>query len=74
MGRRRIRHTKTFKDRLIDEAAKCREASERLSPGTERELLMKRMRQIERAVQISDWLATPNQVPAPSLEGVLKTS
>lgn len=69
--RRRIKHTKTFKERLMDEAAKCREAAERLPPGSERELLMKRVQQAEKAAQISDWL---NPGPAPSLGGLLKIS
>lgn len=72
--RRRIKHTKTFKERLMDEAAKCREAAERLPPGTERELLMKRVQQAEKAAQISDWLTKPNPGAAPSFGGLLKTS
>lgn len=56
---------------LMDGAAKCREAAERLPPGRERELLMKRVQQAEKTAQISDWL---NPGPAPSLGGLLKIS
>lgn len=55
----------------MDGAAKCREAAERLPPGRERELLMKRVQQAEKTAQISDWL---NPGPAPSLGGLLKIS
>ena len=57
--RRRNKDTTSFAKRLLEEAAKFREAAERLPPGTERELLMKRVRQAKAAVQINDWLATP---------------
>jgi hypothetical protein len=63
--RRRTKHTKTFRERLMDEAAKFQEAAERLPPGTERELLMKRAQQAEKAMQISDWLTKPNPRSAP---------
>lgn len=61
--RRRIKHSKSFAERLIEEAAKFREAAEQLQPGTERELLMKRVMQAEAALEISDWLATPRAEP-----------
>ncbi|GGI32241.1 hypothetical protein [Bradyrhizobium guangdongense] len=61
--RRRVKHTKSFRERLLDEAARYREAAERLEPGTERELLMRRVYQAEKAAQISDWLAKPNAPP-----------
>jgi hypothetical protein len=72
--RRRTKHAKTFKERLIEEAARFREAAEQLPPGTERELLMKRVRQAESAAEISDWLGKPQAVPPPSLGNLLKTS
>jgi hypothetical protein len=58
-SRRRIKHTKSFKERLIEEATKFRVAAEQLPPGMERELLMKRVRQAEQAAEISDWLTAP---------------
>ncbi|UQR64928.1 hypothetical protein LRP30_06495 [Bradyrhizobium sp. C-145] len=61
--RRRIKHTTSFTQRLMEEAAKFREAAEQLPPGTQRELLMKRARQAEAAVQINDWLAAPGAAP-----------
>jgi hypothetical protein len=71
--RNRLKHTKTFKERLMEEAAKFREAAEQLPPGTERELLMKRVRQAESAMEISDWFAAPG-VPPPAALGKLSKS
>lgn len=72
--RRRVAHTKTFADRLLEEAAKFREAAERLAPGTQRELLMNRAYQAETAAQMSDWLTKPNTTPPASLGGLLKAN
>ncbi|MEZ2143444.1 hypothetical protein AAE026_14305 [Bradyrhizobium sp. DN5] len=65
--RRRIKHTTSFTQRLMEAAAKFREAAEQLPPGTQRELLMKRVSQAEAAVQISDWLAAPGAAPPAAL-------
>lgn len=66
--RRRIKQSISFSQRLADEAAKFRKAAEELPPGTARELLMKRVRQAEAALQINDWLATPGAAPPSKLE------
>ncbi|MCJ9700171.1 hypothetical protein [Bradyrhizobium sp. SHOUNA76] len=68
--RRRIKQSASFSQRLIEEAVKFRKAAEQRPPGTERELLMKRVRQAEAALQINDWLATPGGGP-PSAIGHL---
>lgn len=65
--RRRIKQSVSFKQRLADEAARFRKAAEELPPGTARELLMKRVRQAEAAMQMNDWLATPGAAPASAL-------
>ncbi|MCK1337689.1 hypothetical protein IVB38_17055 [Bradyrhizobium sp. 38] len=72
--RRRVTHTQTFTNRLMEQAAKFREAAERLAPGTERELLMKRADQAEQAAQMSDWLTKPNSAPPAQLDGLLKAA
>ncbi|UPK36875.1 hypothetical protein IVB18_05900 [Bradyrhizobium sp. 186] len=61
--RRRIKHTKTFEERLAEEAERFREAAERLPPGTARELLLRRARQAETAARINDWLTSPGLRP-----------
>jgi len=72
--RRRVRHTKTFKVRLLEEAARLRAAADRLPPGTERELLMKRMHQAQRAAEMSDWLSAPSGSPPASLSNLPKAT
>ena len=57
-GRKRIKkHEATFEERLEAEAIKFKEAAENQPLGsTARELLLRRARQAERAVHMSDWL------------------
>ena len=54
--RRRFKQTRTFEERLAEEAARFRKAAEELPPGTARELLLRRARQSETASHLSDWL------------------
>jgi hypothetical protein len=56
----------------MEEAAKFREGAERLAPGTERDLLLKRICQAEQATQIIEWLARPNAAVPDSLGNLLK--
>ncbi|TFW52002.1 hypothetical protein CT676_42975 [Bradyrhizobium sp. MOS001] len=57
--RRRIERGKSFKERLADEAVQFRAEAAKLSPGTARELLLRRARQAETAAHIDDWLKSP---------------
>jgi hypothetical protein len=57
--RRRIKHQKTFEERLAEEAARFRDAANELRPGMQRELLLRRARQAETASRMSDWLRSP---------------
>lgn len=61
--RNRRKHTKTFQDRLLEEAARFKEAADKLPPGTARELLLKRVRQAEIAADIDRWLGSPGLQP-----------
>ncbi|MGL9622342.1 hypothetical protein QRQ56_30610 [Bradyrhizobium sp. U531] len=72
-SRARIKHAKTFQERLIEEAAKFREVAEQLAPGTERDLLMKRVHQAEQAAQIDNWLTKPNAGTPASIGNMLRT-
>jgi len=54
--RRRVKHEKTFQERLEEEALRFRQAADQLPPGTARELLLRRAWQAEAACQINDWL------------------
>ena len=52
--RLRVKHEKSFQQRLADEACRYHEAASKLPPGTARELLLRRARQAETA-----WLNSP---------------
>ena len=60
MGSRTNEHKLTFKQRLLQEAIRFKEAAEKESPGTmARELLLRRARQAETASHINEWLNSP---------------
>lgn len=67
--RRRVKHTKTFEERLAEEAARLREEAARLPEGSKaRDLLLRRAGQAETASHISDWLRSPGLQPPKALE------
>jgi hypothetical protein len=57
--RRRIKHEKSFEERLAEEALRFREAAQSAPPGLARELLLRRARQAESAAHINEWLKSP---------------
>jgi len=57
--RRRFKQIKTLSERLADEAARCREEARTLAPGRRREMLLRRARQDEMAMQVDAWLQSP---------------
>jgi hypothetical protein len=57
--RRRIKHDKTFEERLAEEAKRFREAAREAQPGMARELLLRRARQMEAASRLNEWLRSP---------------
>jgi hypothetical protein len=61
--RRRIKHEKTFQERLAEDALRFKEAADKLPPGTARELLLKRAGQAGTAAQIDAWLTSPGLRP-----------
>jgi len=63
MLRRRIKHTKSFEERLEADAIRLRERARTMLPGAERELLLRKARQTETAVHINDWLSSPGLAP-----------
>lgn len=66
--RNRVKHTKTFEERLADEAARFKEAASKLPPCTQRDLYLRRARQAETASDINKWLTSPGLQPPTSLE------
>ena len=69
--RRRIKHKKTFQERLAEEAQRFREAAQALPPGTAQELLLRRARQAEMASHINDCLRSPGLQPPQALENLV---
>lgn len=70
--RRRIKHEKTFQERLAAEALRFTEAASKEAPHSKaRELLLRRARQAETASQIDKWLKSPGLGPPRSLETLL---
>lgn len=54
--RRRFKQTQDLEERLAQAALRYREEAKKLSPGVERERLMRRARQAEAAADISEFL------------------
>jgi len=70
--RRRIKHEKTFQERLAEEALRFREAAEKLPPGSHaQELLLRRARQAETASRVNEWLSSPGLQPPKALGKLL---
>ena len=72
MKRRRIKHEKTFQERLAEEAQRFREAAQKLPPGSHaQELLLRRARQAETASHMNEWLSSPGLQPPAALKNLL---
>lgn len=61
--RRRFKQSATLEERLAMEARLLREEASRLPPGIERERLLRKARQDDTAMHISDWLRSPGLRP-----------
>jgi hypothetical protein len=59
MRRRRFKNTLAFPDRLSQEAARLRAEAEKLPEGHERNMLLRKVRQAETAMHVSEWVAPP---------------
>ena len=57
--RSRVKHQKTFQERLAQEAARFRELACQTPPGVQREFYLRRAQQAETASHINDWLNPP---------------
>lgn len=65
--RSRSKPTKTFKERLAEEAAHYNELARRTPLGMQHELYLRRARQAETAAHIDDWLRSPGLQPPTEL-------
>jgi hypothetical protein len=59
MQRRRFKHILTFPDRLENEAKALEEKAREMPPGIEREIVLRKARQVETALRINEWLSSP---------------
>lgn len=57
--RRRFKQETSLEERLAREAQRWREQASSLPPGQERETLLKKARQADTAVHVSDWVSVP---------------
>jgi len=61
--RPRVKHEKTFEERLAEEAVRFRDLAAQTPPGAKHELYLRRARQAEAASHINEWLKSPSQLP-----------
>ena len=61
------KNTISFQQRLAQFSREIRERAIALPPGEERTALIKKLEQTQRAIQMSEWLNTPNQRADPPL-------
>jgi len=54
---------RTFEQRLAQEAHRVKERAKTLPQGKERELLSRKVRQLETASRISEWISSPGLQP-----------
>jgi hypothetical protein len=57
--RSRIKQTGTFQERMLREARRLSVQANKMAPGRDRELLLRKARQAETAAHINDWLTSP---------------
>jgi hypothetical protein len=63
MQGRRTKHSKTFEDRLAEQAQTDRQRAQMMPPGPERDALMRKARQYETAAHLNEWIFSPGLQP-----------
>jgi hypothetical protein len=63
MLRRRFKQTVSPEERLSEEAKRLRVEAKLLPPGPQREALLRRARQAETGLRMSEWLRSPELQP-----------
>jgi hypothetical protein len=63
MSRRRVKQTSPLEDRLEEMAEHCRQKAAHLPPGAERDELIRKARQAETALHLSEWVTSPGLRP-----------
>jgi len=70
--RPRVKHTMSFKDRLLKNAREARAQAGGLPAGSERDRLMLKARQSETAADIDTWVSTPGSAAPRSVDELTK--
>jgi hypothetical protein len=63
MERQSTKHTLSFSERCLQEAARLRAEAKNLQPGPEWNALIKKARQADTAAHIDEWLRSPGLQP-----------
>ena len=63
MDRGRFKHTKTLKERLLEEARNLRDEAKLLPCGPVRDAALRKAQQTEAAAHIDEWLNSPGLRP-----------
>lgn len=63
MERRRFKQTTGLDQRLADQAKRLREEAKGMTPGIERDRLIRGARQAEVAARMNEWLSSPGLQP-----------
>ena len=63
MQRRPFKQLLTFPDRLEQEAEALKEQASSLPAGIERDMILRKARQMETASHINEWLSSPGLKP-----------
>jgi hypothetical protein len=59
MQRHRFKQTQSLQERLSEQATRLRAEAKLLPPGALRDAVIRKMRQTETALHMSQWLASP---------------
>jgi len=57
--RRRLKQLKSLEERLADDAKRLREEAKLLPPGAMRDATLRKARQAETGLHMSEWLGSP---------------
>ena len=72
LKRRRFKQTSSLSERLIEDVEQLKRKLETLPPGTERDLIIRRIRQNETAAHIDEWLRSPGLQPPTGVPNMAK--
>lgn len=64
MNRRRFKQTESLEERLRHQSKRIRLKADGLPPGEERDQLLKKVRDVDMATRIQDWLRSPGLQPS----------